>query len=1604
MVLTRSQKGRPSNKYDNTMDHSKSGQSNPTYGDQGTSEAQCASTSQMDAPPEGVHVEPPPRSRGDSHTASRRSTGSMVKARLLAAEAEHARRLAELERKVADAELRAQLAAIEAESSVHANSYASSCMSSKQVETWLNNNPGDGPLAEEPIDRQTGISAPEVPASHSLGLPFHPTTSHNSVSDPQGQKYTGSFDAQFIGKAISDLGAVLTSNKSNNCHTKLPLFDGSCATEWLSFKRTFVDTEKFYSAGENLARLNGALRGAAREAVHVLLVSARDPQQVISALETRFGCPEMIMLQELNSVRALPKVSSEGKDLDVDIVDSDSSTSQSDKNQIVNTRRTEECAVEVSAHATTTFLNTLSRSLLKIIAVRVSGPSGTVNTYALLDDGCTTTLIDAKISKHIGAVGPKGRVHIDCLGGLSKIADELCYENAQPTIVIGIDNCHLTVPKLIRAGTATEPMAIKTALGWVVCGPISKSKIGSGRDIINHATVFDDCQSDNIQNFEEIIKEHYRLDSFVKKEYRDRSDAHALKILESTVRRLPDGHFEAGLLWRPDISVVPNNYRLALSRFLSLEKKMKSDNQYAQLYRLNVHAMIDKGYVEECHKSPIGISWYLPHFGVTHPHKSGKLRIVHDAAAKFQGVSLNSLLLPGPDLLQPLLGILMRFREGPIALTADIREMFPQVKIREQDRDAQRFLWRDYHTQEIKIYRMSSMMFGACSSPCTALYVKKVNADEFPEAAHASVFDTYMDDYIGSQDNIEKAARLAADIVELNKRAGFEMRGWASNNPDALALLSKDLVSTCIKSRNESIDLGNSNNDVNVRTLGLIWQPNIDTISFSIGFENDKLPHQITKRDALSYVMRIYDHLGILGPIVSRGRIMFQNIWRKRLTWDDELPQTDLKIWHDWFQDLKLVSNLKISRYYGLSEPDVSKRELHIFCDASEMAYAAVAYWRMIFTNGDVKVVLISSKCRVVPLKPTSIPRLELQGALVAARLASFIVESHNHKPTKRFFWTDSLNVLGWLRSDARTYKPFVAHRLGEILELTLVNEWRWVPTHSNVADDATRVNRIILTQSSRWLVGPNFLYDSESSWPSSPPVSMAGSLDKNDVELKPSTRHHSCFVNLITSQPSPMPLVVSSDRLSSWLRLLRATARAHKLITLLRRKGTSDITAEDLSVAETHLLQHSQLETFTEELVLLKNGQPLPRKSKLFTLSPVIDEQRVIRLKGRIDRAIDVEDHVKRPIILDARHRTVRLLIAYYHEKAAHGNTELVVNELRQFYWIIHLRSAVRSVAYNCRVCKIRRATPYQPPMGDLPAARVAHHKRPVSFTGLDYFGPLQVAVGRRREKRYVALFTCLVTRAVHLELVHSLSIDASIMSLRRFIGRRGVPTEIWSDNGTAFVGANHLLKSLYGAEMELFAANECISWKFIPPSAPFMGGSWERLVRSVKNAMQVTLKERTPSDEILLTLLIEAEALINSRPLTHVPSDPDQSEALTPFHFILGTSSGKPIPARIEDRDLCSRAGWQRALRLADHFWSRWVKEYLPTLLPRRGQGIAPRVNVGDLVLVVDDQQPRGTWLRGVITAIYRGQDSIARIAEVRTPIGLFRRPMRKLVPLPT
>lgn len=353
--------------------------------------------------------------------------------------------------------------------------------------------------------------------------------------------------------------------------------------------------------------------------------------------------------------------------------------------------------------------------------------------------------------------------------------------------------------------------------------------------------------------------------------------------------------------------------------------------------------------------------------------------------------------------------------------------------------------------------------------------------------------------------------------------------------------------------------------------------------------------------------------------------------------------------------------------------------------------------------------------------------------------------------------------------------------------------------------------------------------------------------------------------------------------------------------------------------------------------------------------------------------------------------------MILQYHQSAAHSFNELVLNELRQRFWITRARATIRSTIINfCLECRRRKARPTILQAGNLPLERLDHLMRPFTNIGLDYFGPIDISIGRRREKRYVALYTCLFTRAIHLEVIGSLSSDSALLSFKRFIARRGSPAVIYSDNGTNFVGANRVPQSLHGDDVKEFATNHQIKWRFIPPSSSFMGGAWERLVRTVKTA----LKSSSPREEILTTFFLEAECIINSRPLTYVPSSQEAPEAVTPFHFILGASSITPWAASLSDADLSRRCDWRKTLRLADNFWSRWFKEYLPTLHARGFRRSYWNISVGDVVFVADSNLPRGSWPLGRVVKVIMGTDGMVRVADVRTRAGTLRRPSRRLL----
>ena len=372
------------------------------------------------------------------------------------------------------------------------------------------------------------------------------------------------------------------------------------------------------------------------------------------------------------------------------------------------------------------------------------------------------------------------------------------------------------------------------------------------------------------------------------------------------------------------------------------------------------------------------------------------------------------------------------------------------------------------------------------------------------------------------------------------------------------------------------------------------------------------------------------------------------------------------------------------------------------------------------------------------------------------------------------------------------------------------------------------------------------------------------------------------------------------------------------------------------------------------------------------------------MRVRGRLKHA-PIPYQAKHPAILPKKHDIVPLILLHLHQRLNHSGVEHILAELRQRYWIPKVRSNLKKIAKSCHVCRKHNAKPDPPLMASLPQSRLQAFTPPFYNTGVDYFGTLLVKERRSTAKRYSCLFTCLVTRTVHLEVAHSLETDSFIIALRRMMARRGKPRNIYSDNKTNFKPI-----SQYG-----------IQWFFNPPSAPHFGGVCERLVKSAKKALKITLNGQLVNDETLLTFMAETETLLNSRPLTHVSVDPQDLEAITPNHFLIGRNSPNVPPDVFDERDLCSRKRWRQAQMLTDHFWRRWLCEYLPSLTERKKWRTRSQtdVQIGNLVLVVEDNLCRGRWNLGLVVKTFPGNDGLIRTVEVQTKQGTFKRPVVKL-----
>ncbi|XP_049302713.1 uncharacterized protein LOC125775825 [Bactrocera dorsalis] len=1304
-----------------------------------------------------------------------------------------------------------------------------------------------------------------------------------------------------------------------------------------------------------------------------------------------------------------------------------------------------EHSANINAH-----IATGESTLFRILPVVIHSGQESVSTYAFIDDGSSLTLIDEELLKQLNVRGTPqplclrwtGDTHryenesvvadltISALNGhrqfslkgvrsVKKLqlptqsldANKLrlqfkhlkglslhSYSNATPQLLIGLNNAALGSPIKSIYGGENGPIAEKSKLGWTLKGSMQKA----GADPIHHVYHICDCSAQ--AELLEITKAYICLDnlgvSTKPVALMSKEDEVALEQLQKfTVRT--GSRFETSLLWKhPDIE-IPDSLSMALFRANCLRKRMQRDHDLAETLHTKIRDYIQKGYIRRLGPldSAVKKYWYLPIFAVTNPNKPGKVRLVWDAAAKVNGVSLNSMLLKGPDLTTPLHSVLFKFRQKRFAVTADIAEMFHQVRVRQEDQNFLRFLWYEPNANEPTTFAMTVMTFGATCSPSCAQYVKNRNAEDFQEkfplASKCITENHYVDDMLVSVDTEEEAIKLAQDVRHVHALGGFHLRNFLSNSRRVLSALNENPL--------DELSLDLDRELPTEKVLGMWWITSSDHFAFRVSAkyrDSDIFLHKRrpTKREVLSLVMTIYDPLGLLSFYVIYAKVILQEIWRAGCDWDVPIPDDQFAKWLRWLKLIPKVESLRIPRCYMRTVfGGVPQIELHTFVDASETSYAAVCYLR--YSYGDtVSCTMIASKTRVAPLKLISIPRLELKAALLGARLAKHVIESHSIHIDKCVYWSDSRTVLAWLRSDHRRYKQFVAFRVSEILELTDVNQWHWVPTEENVSDEATKWNGDPdFSNDSRWFRGPLFLYLSPDKWVMSDELQCIAT-----EELRPQFTgfHHPTSKQ---HQVVPEPL-----RFSTWNRLLRATAMTMYCVrvwlSIIRDNQPvgNGPTTEDFRKAECYLWRKAQDDNFGDSIATLEAGKPVDKSSNILKLSPYLDDHGVLRINGRV-KITGRPDQV----LLPSNHHVTYLIINHFHVKYHHGNLETVVNEIRQFYWIIKLRTVANKIRRLCQYCKNRTSQPRPPMMAFLPAFRTSAFIRPFSYVGVDYFGPLLVTVKRSTEKRYGVLFTCLTTRAVHLEIAYSLSTDSCILAVRNFMARRGSPVEIWSDNGTNFKGAEKELKLAFDlVDKNLITrtfTSAATNWRFIPPASPHMGGAWERLVRSVKQVLKQILTTSRPSDELLRAVLMEAEMTVNSRPLTYIPIDHEEEEALTPNHFLLGSSSGvKPIAEPVTENILLRR-NWQTSQQLASAFWRRWIVEYLPTITKRSKwfTDVKP-IEVGDIAYIVDPSNPRNCWPKGKVIQVRKSEDGKVRSATLKTACGIFERPAAKIAVL--
>lgn len=1165
------------------------------------------------------------------------------------------------------------------------------------------------------------------------------------------------------------------------------------------------------------------------------------------------------------------------------------------------------------------------------------------------------------------------------------------------------------------------PTLQNTKFGWIIAGTVPKSACSNNNSFIfnNPSYASIDNENNNVSmlvnssepiptNLDNLVEKFWSLEEVPQTKIIKPEDELSEDIFIKTTQILDSGRYQVDLPLKMDPQNLGDSFQIAKKRFENLEKRFSRDPNYFDQYKkfINEYISLDHGRLiplKLFNTETQSSKYFLPHHAVIRESSTTtKLRVVFDGSCKSSSkLSLNDITHKGYQVQPDLYDIICRFRCFRYVLTADIQKMYRQIKVNPKQTFLLNILWRNDSKLPLQCIELNTVTYGTNCAPFLATRVLNDIAEkhffEFPLASQVLTKQCYVDDILGGVKNENELEALFHQLNNVLNPHGFTLHKWCSNSL---------LIRNFVKEENISdlnIDFEHSPNKV----LGLKWNPTEDYLSITI----PKVPKfdKTTKRKILSCIAQCYDPLGLLAPVIVVGKLIMQKLWLFKLDWDKEITDSSLLTeWTEFISNISTLTNLKIPRYLFLHY-EITRIEFHGFADASIKAYAACVYLRVIYTNGQISSNLVSSKSRVAPLKVVSLPRLELCAMLLLSKLITKLIAIFKDHINPKFvvLWTDSQIALHWIASHSSKWNTFVANRVSQIQSITSEFIWRHIDSSDNPADLPSRG---LLAQNiidcPLWWHGPPFLQNSNSEF----------SLFESGFEIEevPEAKK----VTLINTN-SLLEIQFWDEifsRFSKFKSLQRTIAYVLRFKNNSIRSNqalTGPLSINELANSLSLIVRALQNQYFSKEKFELANKKVISDKN-LQGLNLFLDEAKLIRVGGRLKNA-DISFEQKHPILLPSHNRIVSLMLYQEHVRLGHAGAQTVLSNFRLKFWPINGLRQAKNAIRKCLICFRFRAQPTHQIMADIPKQRLTL-SRPFSITGIDYGGPFFVKFSQSRKaslsKAYMAIFVCMSTKAVHIELVSELSTNCFIQTLNRFISRRGNPSQIFCDNATNFVGADNQLNELAkffqsqknSDTIKNYLSQNEIEFRFIPPRSPHWGGLWESSIKSAKYHIKRLVGKANLTFEELYTTLTRIEAILNSRPLCALSNDPNDLQALTPGHFLIGTSLTAYPEKDITNVNENRLTRWMRCSQMQQTFWKRWSVEYL-NRLQNRPKWTKPISNlkVNDLVLIKEPDTPPLLWPLARVIDTYPGKDSRVRVVKLKTQNGTLTRNITRLCPLP-